>query len=173
MNRTEEWYAAHQKRIKPTLAKPKKATTKPFKGSPMIWTGSGNATMPPKTKKPVERIPTEHIEQVAVCQWWKGYAAQHKIPENLLFAIPNGANKSMASAAKFKREGLRKGVPDLFLAISMKGWHGLFIEMKRVKRSYASDEQIEVGGLLVKQGYEVYFCLGAEQAIKVIKEYLE
>ena len=159
--------AAQQK-----LVKAKKAMTIAFKASPLLLKAFGYTHTAPKPKKPVKRIPTEHEEQAAVIQWWAGYAAQHKIPENLLFAIPNGANKSMATAAKFKREGLRKGVPDLFLAVSRGGFHGLFVEMKRVKNSYASDDQNYFSCLLMGEGYEMYFCFGAEPAIRVIKEYL-
>ena len=133
---------------------------------------SGRIPTPKTPKKPVIRIPTEHEEQAAVIKWWAGYAAQHKIPENLLFAIPNGANKSMATAAKFKREGLRKGVPDLFLAVP-RGVHGLFLEMKRTVKAQVSDDQYYFAEGLRDQGYRVVFCFGAENAIRVIKEYLD
>lgn len=126
-----------------------------------------------RTSKPLKApVPTEHAEQAAVIQWWAVYAAQHKLPECLLFAIPNGANKSIASAAKFKREGLRKGVPDLMLAIPRGRYHGLFMEMKRLTGSRATDEQRNMANLLRAQGNEVFFCYGAAHAIRVITDYL-
>ena len=172
MRLTEEQLAAHQKRVKP----PRTPLTAEIEGLQKAYASAKPKKAPTIAQKRRgsvgERIPTEHEEQAAVIQWWAGYAAQHKIPENLLFAIPNGANKSMATAAKFKREGLRKGVPDLFLAVSRGGFHGLFVEMKRVKNSYASDDQNYFSCLLMGEGYEMYFCFGAEPAIRVIKEYL-
>ena len=200
MRLTEEQLAAHQKRVKPprtpltteieglqkayASAKPKNAPTlrqlresiqdieKVFQG--MKGKPKNAPTIAQKRRGSVgERIPTEHEEQAAVIKWWEVYAAQHKIPENLLFAIPNGANKSMAMAAKFKREGLRKGAPDLFLAIGKKGTYGLFIELKRTKGAQPSIEQRAFCNLLITQGYLTYICYGAEIAIQMIKEYLE
>lgn len=131
------------------------------------------ATVPMRNpSKPLKPIPTEHNEQVAVIDWWRIYAATHKIPEYLLFAIPNGANKSMASAAKFKREGLRKGIPDLCLAVARGKYHGLYMEMKRLVGSHPSPEQRDMANLLRAQHYEVFFCYGATHAIRVIIDYL-
>ena len=116
--------------------------------------------------KPI--IPTEHQEQTAVIQW----CDQHPIAK-LIFAIPNGANKSPATAAKFKREGLRKGVADLFLPVARSGFYGLFIEMKRRKGSVTSPEQVTFAAQVHKQGYCYFVCYGAENAIGVIARYLE
>ena len=172
MRLTEEQLAAHQKRVKP----PRTPLTAEIEGLQKAYASAKPKKAPTIAQKRRgsvgERIPTEHEEQAAVIQWWAGYAAQHKIPENLLFAIPNGANKSMASAAKFKREGLRKGVPDLFLAVP-RGFHGLFLEMKRTVKAQVSDEQYYFAEGLMDQGYRVVFCFCAENAIRVIKEYLE
>ena len=119
-----------------------------------------------KVGKPI--IPTEHQEQCKVIEW----CDQHPLAKHI-FAIPNGAKKSPAAAAKFKREGLRKGVPDLFLPVASKGFHGLFIEMKRVKGSVLSVDQ----GLAITQlglnGYACFVCHGADEAIAVIQDYLK
>ena len=136
--------------------------------------------------KPKAPVPTESQEQAALITWWHSYAATKGIDERLLFSIPNGANKSIAQAMKFKREGLRKGVPDLFLAMRkvMKKphdepypaylvmFHGLFIEMKR-KKEKGTQEQIEYGLLLRKMGYSSLICLGCDEAMKAIKGYIE
>ncbi len=125
-----------------------------------------------KPSKALKPVPTEHEEQVRVCQWWALYAAQHKIPECLLFAIPNGANKSLASAAKFKREGLRAGSPDLFLAIARQTFHGMAIEMKRTKGGVLSQKQSDVLLALSCQRYNTQICKGADEAIAAITRYL-
>jgi hypothetical protein len=113
------------------------------------------------------KLPTEHQEQVAVIAWCDA----HPIAKHI-FAIPNGANKSFASAAKFKREGLRKGVPDLFLPVRRGSFCGLFIEMKRKINSNVSAEQKEWVKFLNKD-YAVRVCKGSDEAIALIREYLD
>lgn len=127
-----------------------------------------------KAKVPV---PSEHSEQVAVIQWWHVFAAQHHLDVRLLFAIPNGSHKSFNQAALYKAEGLRPGVPDLFLAIPpppFQGYpvnHGLFIEMKS-KAGRVSPEQADYGQLLRRTGYRVEVCFGADSAILAVQAYL-
>ena len=113
-------------------------------------------------------IPTESREQCIVIRWADAIPAIC----GRLMAIPNGANKSPASAAKFKREGLRAGVPDLFLPIARQGFHGIWIEMKRSKGGKLSDAQTNWVWFLRDEGYEAYVCAGAEEAILTIKLYM-
>ena len=117
--------------------------------------------------KAVIRIPMEHEEQAAVIAW----ADQHPIAKHL-FAIPNGSHKSPAMAAKFKREGLRAGYPDLGLDVARRGYHGLRIEMKRIKGGVVSDNQAHWFAFLTDQGYCCKLCRGAYEAIEVIEWYL-
>lgn len=130
-------------------------------------------------------LPTEHAEQVAVCQWWASYCVTRKLDEALLFSIPNGTLVNIAGYMRMKKEGFRKGAPDLMLAC--KGWrrwmqgtvrygvkdcHGLFIEMKR-RGEKARPEQIEFADMLRRQGYSVVLAQGADEAIRAIRGYLE
>jgi hypothetical protein len=114
-------------------------------------------------------IPTEHEEQKNVVQW---FDLQYPAIKGRLFAIPNGSNKSKAAASKFKAEGLRPGVPDLMLPVARGGFHGLFVEMKRVKNSKLSTEQNEWLDFLANQGYMVVVCKGFEPAKNTIESYL-
>ena len=129
-------------------------------------------------------IPSEHQEQVAVMQW--ADSMQHKLPEvRLLFAIPNGGVRPKfklfkkdgivtfsPEAAKLKAEGVKAGVPDLFLPVARQEWHGLFIELKRIKNASLSLEQDEWIGKLTAQCYAVAVCRGSEDAINAISGYL-
>lgn len=112
---------------------------------------------------------TEHQEQVAVIKWFQSAYPEIK---TRLFAVPNGSHKSRAAASKFMAEGLRSGVPDLCLPIPRHGFHGLFIEMKRVKGGTLSRQQADWLAFLGDQGYMAVVCKGAEAAIDTIKGYL-
>jgi hypothetical protein len=122
-------------------------------------------------------VPTESAEQAAFVEWCElqGY------PYNLIFAIPNGSHKSPATAAKFKREGLKSGVPDLFLPYAVdddgtftgRDYHGLFIEMKRKSGSSVSAEQKKWKKDLESQGYAHVYAYGADEAIDFIKQYVK
>ena len=112
-------------------------------------------------------VPSEHAEQVAVIQW----CDYHREARNI-FAIPNGGARSPITGRKLKEEGVRPGVPDLFLPLARDGYHGLFIEMKRRKRYTTSPAQKERIEQLMRDGYRVEVCRGADEAIGVIAEYL-
>ena len=114
-------------------------------------------------------IPTEHQEQCAVIQYFDLKYKEHR---GRLFAIPNGSYKSRAAASSFKKEGLRAGVPDLMLPVAMKGYHGLFIEMKRLKGSVTSKEQKDWHEYLNAQGYLCVVCKGADIANQVLDDYM-
>ena len=117
-------------------------------------------------------IPSESKEQCIVFEWanlniWK-------YPQLVyLHHIPNGRKRTKVEAAILQREGVKPGVPDLFLPIAKKNYHGLYIEMKRVKGSAVSDLQQKWIDMLRKEGYCVEVCYGASMAIEVIENYLE
>ena len=121
---------------------------------------------------------SEASEQIAVFNW--ALLQQTAIPElELLHASMNGAwiagsNKKAKYALirKYKLQGMKSGVPDIFLPVSRDGWHGMFIELK-VGKNKPSDAQAKWLDALNEQGYCAVVCYGADEAIRVIKEYLE
>ena len=121
----------------------------------------------------ITKIPSvsEHKEQTALFYW--ASVMTHKYPElKLLHAIPNGGLRDKAVAGKLKAEGVKPGVPDVCLPVARGGFHGLYIEMKRVDEGKTSDEQGWWLAELVKQGYYTWVCHGAVEAIEVIENYL-
>ena len=94
--------------------------------------------------------PTEHQEQAAFFAQ-AAYLLTHEQYE-LLYAIPNGANKSLTARMKFQREGLKAGVPDVSFDYPASGYHGLRIEFKRRKKSKTSEDQKRKIDLLNKHG---------------------
>jgi len=116
------------------------------------------------------REPSEHESQAAVVAWAK--ENESKWPElKLLYAIPNGYNKSMASAIKAKKEGLRAGIPDLCLPVARGPFIGLYIEMKK-KKGVISPAQQGLIELLKQNKHQVYVARSAIDAIAVIKTYM-
>lgn len=105
-------------------------------------------------------------------KWWSLTCHHFGVDERLLFAIPNGGERNVIVAARLKAEGVRAGVPDLFLAHPNNGFHGLFIEMKKAKGGVVSDNQKCYLNLLKTSGYEVVVCHGWIEAKQTIEHYL-
>jgi hypothetical protein len=113
----------------------------------------------------------EHNEQCALFQWVE--YSKGVIPElNNIFAIPNGGQRHVVVAMKLKAEGVRAGIPDIFLAFPWGGWSGLFIEMKAGKNR-TSPAQNEWIMRLQQANYMVVVCYSFEQAKQNILDYLE
>lgn len=114
-------------------------------------------------------VPSEHDEQAQLVQMVEmAFPAMSA----LLFAIPNGANKGPVARLRFKAEGLRPGVPDMFFALPVGQYHGLFIEMKRRRGGTVSPEQKAYIEALRAQGYRAEVCKGCDEALAVMREYL-
>lgn len=111
----------------------------------------------------VERKRTEHEEQRELVRWfrqtWTGV---------LIFAIPNGGQRSAATAGRLKAEGVMPGVPDLFVP----AW-ALWIEMKRAKGGVVSPEQKKMIKALESVGYCVLVCRGCEDAKAQIEQHIK
>lgn len=113
---------------------------------------------------------TEHEAQCVVIQWaaWN----QQARPElKNLFAIPNGGHRHIATAVKLRNEGVRPGVPDLFLAWPKGNFSGLFIELK-VKGGRLSSLQKDWIKRLSTAGYRAEVCFGPDEVIDIISGYL-
>lgn len=115
---------------------------------------------------------SEHGEQCALIHWYRLVCNSFGLSEQLLFAIPNGGARDQITGAMLKAEGVRAGVPDLFLAVPRGRYHGLFIEMKQSKGGRVSDVQKAIHKLLLEQGYAVEVCHGWMHAKITICEYL-
>ena len=114
---------------------------------------------------------TEAQEQEQLMTWAWMHRGAH--PELLLlFHIPNGGRRDSGEAAHLMRLGVKKGVPDLFLPVARRGFHGLFVEMKREKGGRISEEQAAWLKDLNEQGYAASVCNGFDEAKDLIERYL-
>ena len=112
----------------------------------------------------------EHRIQAALFEWAKYASAQHP-GLKLMFAIPNGGARDAITGAMLKHEGVKPGVPDIFLPMPMGSFHGLFIELKTVK-GRPSIQQSEWLTNLSNQGYAATLCRGLHEAIDTISRYV-
>lgn len=113
----------------------------------------------------MKMVPKEDQEQAKLCTWMtkKGI---------WFFAVPNGGSRVLAEAVKLKRCGVKPGVPDLVVPIPSGSYHGLFLELKRVKGSKVSDAQILWLDFLRRKGYYADIAYGADEGIDIVTKYL-
>ena len=102
---------------------------------------------------------------------WAAMAAGRWPELRMLFHIPNGGKRTKTEAARFRAAGVRRGVPDLFLPCAREGYHGLYVEMKALD-GRPSKAQLEMLKALSGQGYKCVVCHGADEARRVIEDYL-
>jgi hypothetical protein len=88
-----------------------------------------------------------------------------------MFAIPNGGLRDKRNAVNLKREGVKAGVPDIFLPVPSGSYHGLFVEMKWSKNK-PSESQLEFIESATGQGYKCVIAYSAEEALSEIDKYL-
>lgn len=116
---------------------------------------------------------SEHGIQSRFFQIMKFY--EKYIPEaKYVFAIPNGGLRHIVVAKRLKEEGVKRGVPDVFIPVPRKGYLGFFIEFKTPKtRKNVSEEQKEYAEFLKKQNYRYEIYCDAEEAGEEVLTYLK
>lgn len=122
-----------------------------------------------KDRKPRAECPSERQEQKAVVEW----ARLNPAIRDLLFSIQNEHSGDARSGHQRKLVGVLAGVFDLFLPLPMGKYHGLWVEMKRKYGSRPSQAQINWHTRMTALGYQAHFCYGYDDAIRVIKDYLQ
>ncbi len=91
----------------------------------------------------------------------------------LIFAIPNGGFRNIATASRLKRTGVKAGIPDLFLASANNKYHGLFLEVKNGLKKKLSLNQIEWLKILNAEGYKAITVYSLDEAIDEIDRYFK
>jgi hypothetical protein len=110
---------------------------------------------------PKKIVPKEDYEQIVFVNWLK--------KNNILFtASANGGKRDLMTAMKLKRMGVSAGFPDIFIPVPKGGYHGLFIELKRIEGGVVSSNQLLWINRLRSYGYYVKVCEGAEIAKKYV-----
>jgi len=91
----------------------------------------------------------------------------------LMYHIPNGGKRNIATARRLKAEGVKSGVPDIHLPVARGAYHGLYIELKKQRGGNTTENQDTWVAALNKQGYRAIVCKGWEDASREILNYLE
>jgi uncharacterized protein YcgL (UPF0745 family) len=115
---------------------------------------------------------TESAEQQTIFEWSRLNYGKYPELEHLFFAVPNGGSRHKLEAYSLKRQGVKSGISDMTLQVARGGYHGLWIELK-VGKNRASENQEKFINEIKKQGYYAEVIWGAENAIDLIKKYLD
>jgi hypothetical protein len=111
---------------------------------------------------------TEHQLQVMCVTWFRLQYPKHS---ELLFAVPNGGFRGMATAKKLKAEGVVSGVADLILLYPTIGYHGLCIEMKNGK-GVQSPRQKEWAQAVRENGYAYMVVRSLHTFQELVERYI-
>ena len=116
-------------------------------------------------------VSNESIEQICLFRW-AAYSSGAMPELKLLYHVPNGGKRDIATAKKLKAEGVKAGVPDICLPVARGKYHGLYIELKVGKNKTTENQDMWLEALN-KNGYYTDVCYGWEEASKVITDYLK
>lgn len=117
----------------------------------------------------VEKKSKRHLEselQQACVTWFR---LQH--PTKLLFAIPNGGQRSKVEAKIMMGEGVVPGVADLQLLFGNGQYFSLFIEMKAGKNTQ-TDDQKEFQAYCDRNKFKYVVCKSVDEFINEVNDYL-
>ena len=97
---------------------------------------------------------------------------QLQYPKVRFCASLGGIYTGPRQAMKAKRNGYRRGFPDLQITEARKGFHGLFIEIKTYKGT-ATQVQKDWIKDLQDRGYRAEICKGLPEILDLIDSYLK
>lgn len=118
--------------------------------------------------------PLEEVEQVTLAQF-----LDLMMPGDW-FHVPNGGIRPSkedkngvrvsVEAKKMKAQGVKKGVPDVWIIRPIMGAPGVVIELKRRKGGTVSPEQKEWLERLKSYNWIIYVAKGADEAIQFVRD---
>lgn len=121
------------------------------------------------------RAHREDAEQEALFGWIRIKEQANPLYSSI-FAVPNGGLRMMREAVRLKKQGVKAGVSDIFVAVPAGPYHGMFLEMKRRKVKFQTPPVVskEQKQWLEQQralGYDCHIAFGWEEAKKLIEGY--
>src|SRR3990172_8063681 len=105
-----------------------------------------------------QRNNTEDQEMEALAHW-VALSLQRYPPLKYLYHTPNGGYRHPVTAARLKRQLVKKGIPDLFLPYPVGKRHGLWIELNTAK-GRPTPEQLEWIASMIGLEYDATIAYG-------------
>ena len=108
---------------------------------------------------------------------WDGVNRLWAAPLEWLHSIPNGGSRGddarsrAIRGATMKAEGVKEGIPDVFLPCPRTRYAGLYIEMKK-PGGRASPDQLRFSVFATRMGYRWELCDTWDKAYAVLVDYL-
>ena len=115
--------------------------------------------------------PTEYDQQCSIFRFAEQMSTQYPELEMLVGSM-NGVRLTIGQAVKAKKAGMKKGYPDILLPVKREPYSGLYIELKRDKKSKVSVEQLWWLEQLRKQGFYATVCYGEDEVKDLLIKYL-
>lgn len=152
---TRKWWAAYK-----ALHAPETGAGGAQLALPMPKVGVGK-----KTASQASNCPFEQAEHFRAAAWLRkqGIRFHHS---------PNGEKRDALVGMKLKQMGTSPGFPDFEIPLPRKGYHGLYIELKRVFGGGLSEAQREWRDYLIKEGYCWHMARGSDDLIQFVEKYL-
>lgn len=90
-------------------------------------------------------------------------------PGVIWFAVPNGGYRNLVEAARFKKQGVRAGVPDLCFVLP-NGGRAAFLELKKPK-GRVSPDQLVFRQMALDTGALWGIAYGIDEAVKILSDW--
>ncbi|CAB4177863.1 VRR-NUC domain containing protein [uncultured Caudovirales phage] len=116
------------------------------------------------TNPPIKQSES-HLQQQCV-KW-----LQFQYSSLVWFHVPNGGQRNIREAVRFKREGVKAGVADIILLRPNKSKHGLLIELK-TKSGKQSPDQKEFQKQTEFWNYQYSVCRNLDEFMKCVNDYV-
>ena len=136
-------------------------------------------SMDPATAKKKARKQPESDMQIALFSLIRLQEDRYHLLRRV-FHVPNGGWRHKATAGRLWSEGVRPGVPDVFVDVpyfnehvdwTVTTFHGLRIELK-APGGKMSDDQTDWLAYYREAGYRAEICFSWEEAFNIICDYL-
>jgi len=114
--------------------------------------------------RPRRKLKTEEHE--AQVELFRDHIDVRLVPGAVAFAVGNGGKRHPKVAREMKDEGVKPGVPDIYIIYRRQSY---FLEMKKPKGGRVSKEQKVMMARLVGAGAICAVASGLEQAIKQLE----
>lgn len=113
------------------------------------------------------KLPPETIEQIKLFDWIRSRPDL----EPFTIHIANERQCSVQHGRILKRMGVKAGVADIFLAVPIGNYHGLWLELKAGNNKATEKQKLFLANMTQK-GYMSACVTGYEAAREVIETYL-